>query len=92
MGLAKPALHSADIVRPEKDHAKQLQALALLMNEHPEYRSGPARVSLTLMGGARHPADEARVESLRSLSRDLGVDVSPRRSREDVVLICYRRT
>ena len=31
---------------------------------------------MTLMGGARHPADEARVEGLKVLARELGVEVS----------------
>ncbi|CAD6588962.1 MAG: asparagine-linked glycosylation protein, partial [Tremellales sp. Tagirdzhanova-0007] len=63
--------------RPEKEHSKQLHAIARLFTKHPEYRSGSSRVTLTMMGGARHPADEQRVESLRSLSRELGVQASP---------------
>ena len=70
-------LCEAEAVRPEKEHSKQLHAIARLFTKHPEYRSGSSRVTLTMMGGARHPADEQRVESLRSLSRELGVQASP---------------
>ena len=72
-------MDEAEGVRPEKEHNKQLLAIARLLAEHPEYRSGSSRVTLTMMGGARHSADEQRVESLRSLSRELGVQASPDR-------------
>jgi hypothetical protein len=34
-----------------------------------------------MMGGARHPADEARVESLLALAKKRGVEVSAQPSR-----------
>lgn len=68
----------ANTRRPEKDHAKQLQALAILFEKHPEYKSGPGKVHVTLMGGSRGPADEARLTSLRELALELGLTVSLR--------------
>lgn len=66
-----------DRYRPEKEQAKQVQALAKLFETHPEYRSGDKRVTLTLMGGTRDANDKARADALRRLARDLGISVSP---------------
>ncbi|WWD21459.1 hypothetical protein CI109_105944 [Kwoniella shandongensis] len=60
--------------RPEKDHAKQIYALSALFDIHPEYRDGDKRISLTLMGGVRDAADEARLEGLRVLAKKLGIE------------------
>jgi alpha-1,2-mannosyltransferase len=60
--------------RPEKEHWKQIDALAILFERHPGQRA--AGVKLVLMGGARHPADEQRVTELRELARMKGVKVS----------------
>lgn len=62
--------------RPEKDHAKQIHAIAQLFKEHPEYQSGEKRVKLVMMGGARDQADEQRLESLKRLATELGVQAS----------------
>lgn len=62
--------------RPEKEHAKQVQALAILFKDHPEYRSGDKRIHLTMMGGTRNQEDKARAEGLRQLATELGVIVS----------------
>ncbi|KAJ7160707.1 mannosyltransferase [Mycena filopes] len=58
--------------RPEKDHAAQIRALHVLLEEHPEYAA--EGIQLVLIGGCRNAADEARVEDLRKLARDLGVE------------------
>ncbi|KAJ7134990.1 mannosyltransferase [Mycena crocata] len=58
--------------RPEKDHAMQLRALEALLREHPEYAADGIR--LVLIGGCRNAQDEARVEWLRELARELGVE------------------
>ncbi|KAJ7206027.1 mannosyltransferase [Mycena pura] len=50
--------------RPEKDHA---------MQEHPEYAKEGEAIQLVLIGGCRNAQDEARVEDLRKLARELGV-------------------
>jgi len=59
--------------RPEKDHATQVRALGELLRDHPEYKDGPSRVRLVLIGGVRNDDDSSRVEGLRKLSQDLGV-------------------
>ncbi|KAJ7632921.1 mannosyltransferase [Roridomyces roridus] len=58
--------------RPEKDHAKQIRALHELLAEHPEHAE--QGIKLVLIGGCRNAADEARVEVLRALARELSVD------------------
>ncbi|KDQ62112.1 glycosyltransferase family 4 protein [Jaapia argillacea MUCL 33604] len=60
--------------RPEKDHAAQLRAFAHLLDAHPEYREGKEGVKLVLVGGARDEADLGRVEGLKKLARELGVE------------------
>lgn len=63
--------------RPEKEHYKQLHALAELFKAHPEYRSDSAsRVDLVMMGSVRGEADEQRLEGLKKLAQELGVQVS----------------
>lgn len=62
------------LVRPEKDHKAQLLSFASLLKSHPEYRE--AAVKLVLVGGSRNEEDAARVEGLRSLAKELEVDVS----------------
>ncbi|KAL5501840.1 ALG11 [Sanghuangporus vaninii] len=56
--------------RPEKDHAAQLHALAELFKTHPEHRKD---IRLIMVGGCRNAEDEARVEGLRALAKDLSV-------------------
>ncbi|KAF9242562.1 mannosyltransferase [Melanogaster broomeanus] len=64
--------------RPEKNIPAQVQAFAQLLMEHPEYKvpengSNEDVVRLVLLGGARHQDDLDRVESLRALAKELGV-------------------
>jgi hypothetical protein len=63
-------------VRPEKAQAKQIEALAELLRDHPEYRAGDKAVRLTLMGGTRNQEDKDRASGLRRLATKLGVEVS----------------
>jgi hypothetical protein len=101
------------VSRPEKDHAKQLHALALLLKAHPELFASKSRVTsltesptkeifdsqsewlntkksrqeaeedinedeglkLVLLGSARHREDLDRVEELRDLAVQLGIEV-----------------
>ncbi|KAJ7157845.1 mannosyltransferase [Mycena crocata] len=58
--------------RPEKDHAMQVRALGMLLKEHPEYAA--QGIQLVLIGGCRNAEDEARVDGLRELARELGVE------------------
>ncbi|KAF9464212.1 glycosyltransferase family 4 protein [Collybia nuda] len=61
--------------RPEKDHATQLHAFARLLQEHPEFSNVREKdVKLVLVGGSRNVEDATRVEGLRSLARDLGIE------------------
>ncbi|TFK48788.1 mannosyltransferase [Heliocybe sulcata] len=61
--------------RPEKDHPAQLRAFSVLLSSHPEYRKdGTFPISLVLVGGSRNAGDAARVESLRALAKELGID------------------
>jgi len=61
--------------RPEKDHPAQLHSLHELFKTHPEYASeGDHQVKLVLVGGSRNPADAARVDGLRALAKDLGIE------------------
>ncbi|KAJ7505759.1 mannosyltransferase [Mycena galericulata] len=58
--------------RPEKDHAAQVRALHVLLADHPEYTA--QGIQLVLIGGCRNAGDEGRVEELRKLARELGVE------------------
>ncbi|KAK7461905.1 asparagine-linked glycosylation protein, variant 2 [Stygiomarasmius scandens] len=60
--------------RPEKDHPTQLRAFAELLNAHPEYTAPEKAVKLVLIGGCRNANDEARVEALRKLARELDIE------------------
>ncbi|KZT57279.1 glycosyltransferase family 4 protein [Calocera cornea HHB12733] len=59
--------------RPEKEHAVQLQAMRDLLEMKPEYRTGSKKVTLALLGSSRNEEDAARVESLRQLASNLGI-------------------
>lgn len=60
---------------PEKDHATQLRSFCQLLQIHPKYATGPNSVKLVLVGGSRNAADAARVDDLRELARQLGIEV-----------------
>lgn len=59
--------------RPEKDHRAQLLSLSSFLELYPEYRDPP--VKLVLIGGSRNDEDAARVDGLRLLAKDLGIEV-----------------
>ena len=62
--------------RPEKDHPTQLHAFHQLLERFPEYRKGgPAPAELVLVGGSRNAADAERVDNLRALAKELGIEV-----------------
>ncbi|KAJ7079583.1 mannosyltransferase [Mycena belliarum] len=58
--------------RPEKNHAAQVRALHALLEAHPAYKA--EGIELVLIGGCRNAEDKARVEGLRALARELGVE------------------
>ena len=59
--------------RPEKDHRTQLLALSSLLESHPEYRYPP--IKMVLMGGSRNAEDAERVTQLRTLAKDIHLEV-----------------
>ncbi|KAH7874708.1 mannosyltransferase [Lentinula edodes] len=60
--------------RPEKDHPTQLRAFSRLLKDRPEYINPTRPVKLVLIGGSRNADDEARVQNLRSLAKDLNLE------------------
>ncbi|TFK40482.1 mannosyltransferase [Crucibulum laeve] len=62
--------------RPEKDHAAQLHAFHELLVAHPEYAQSDTTksVKLVLVGGSRNAEDAARVDRLRALAKELGIE------------------
>ena len=59
--------------RPEKDHALQLRALAVLFEQHPIYKTGTKtqRIQLVLVGSSRDEGDALRVKGLEALAAEL---------------------
>jgi alpha-1,2-mannosyltransferase len=70
----QPTLTSLAQFRPEKDQAKQLQALGILFQKYPKWKA--EGVGLVLMGSCRDEVDEARIEGLKELSRTLEIEVN----------------
>ncbi|KAK0544817.1 asparagine-linked glycosylation protein [Tilletia horrida] len=74
--------------RPEKEHATQIRLLRALFDLEPAYRTGgnltapssssksAPKVRLMMMGSCRNQGDEARIEGLKALAKDLGVEDS----------------
>ncbi|EMD39617.1 glycosyltransferase family 4 protein [Gelatoporia subvermispora B] len=59
--------------RPEKDHSAQLRAFHELLKSHPEHAAVEHSVKLVLVGGSRNADDAARVEGLKALANELGI-------------------
>jgi alpha-1,2-mannosyltransferase len=75
--------------RPEKNHKLQIQALSILLKTHPELRitkksdgiititerntTSNSPVKLLLIGSCRNDSDRARVDELRRLVKELGL-------------------
>ena len=59
--------------RPEKDHALQLEAFALLVARWREAGAPAPAPALVLAGAVRHAADQARLEVLRAHAARLGL-------------------
>ncbi|KAM4864610.1 GDP-Man:Man(3)GlcNAc(2)-PP-Dol alpha-1,2-mannosyltransferase isoform X1 [Urocitellus parryii] len=57
--------------RPEKNHPLQIKAFAKLLDK--KLAESPSSLKLVLIGGCRNKDDELRVNQLRRLSEDLGV-------------------
>ncbi|KAF9123167.1 asparagine-linked glycosylation protein [Mortierella sp. 14UC] len=64
--------------RPEKGHALQLDAMAQLLKDHPEYRQkagseNPKAVQLVMVGSARNDSDNNRIKQLKDKAAELGI-------------------
>ncbi|KAF9907992.1 asparagine-linked glycosylation protein [Linnemannia zychae] len=64
--------------RPEKGHALQLDAMAQLLKDHPEYRQkagseNPKAVQLVMVGSARNESDNNRIKQLKQKAAELGI-------------------
>ncbi|KAI1318251.1 asparagine-linked glycosylation protein [Mortierella claussenii] len=69
--------------RPEKGHGLQLEAMAQLLKNHPEYRQrestmeggvkNPLAVQLVMVGSARNESDQNRIEQLKNRVTKLGI-------------------
>lgn len=71
--------------RPEKGHALQLDAMAQLLKDHPEYRQkaggsekNPKAVQLVMVGSARNESDNNRIKQLKEKAAQLGITVCRR--------------
>lgn len=75
IGLSEPIIIiSLAQFRPEKEHSTQLHALAFLLSSPTLSPTLKARVKLVCAGSVRNEADAQRVEALRALARELGVE------------------
>jgi alpha-1,2-mannosyltransferase len=62
---------------PEKDHTSQIQAFHQFLETYPQYKTEKnVRPRLVLIGGARNEGDITRVDRLRGLVGELGIEVS----------------
>eukprot|EP01133_Synstelium_polycarpum_P008919 gene8919-10451_t len=59
--------------RPEKDHTLQLQTLHYLLEKYPEHRT-KLGTKMILVGSTRDQDDRDRVEALRTLAVELGIE------------------
>ncbi|CAO3569185.1 unnamed protein product [Mortierella alpina] len=65
--------------RPEKGHGLQLDAMAKLLENHPEYRQekgtikNPRAVQLVMVGSARNESDERRIQQLKDKAEQLEI-------------------
>jgi len=68
-----PFILSIGQFRPEKDHAKQIEALSKLFIKYPQYKKD---TKLVLVGSARNEGDRQRIQELKNLSQKLNVESS----------------
>ncbi|XP_040847400.1 GDP-Man:Man(3)GlcNAc(2)-PP-Dol alpha-1,2-mannosyltransferase isoform X2 [Ochotona curzoniae] len=68
---AERLLVSIGQFRPEKNHPLQIRAFAKLLSK--KVAESPAALKLVLIGGCRNKDDELRVNQLRKLTEELGV-------------------
>lgn len=76
--LKRPYVVSVAQFRPEKDHETQLKAFAIarsraLKSPDPTVAEAVLSARLQLVGGCRNAGDEARLEHLKRVAKDLGL-------------------
>lgn len=59
--------------RPEKDHALQIRAFALLLQQQQQQQLDITKTRLVLIGSCRNEQDKARVKQLQQLVHDLAL-------------------
>jgi alpha-1,2-mannosyltransferase len=69
----KSVILSIGQFRPEKDHALQIESMARLFQLHPELKQ---EAKLVLIGSCRGAADQARLEQLQDLTKNLDLSNS----------------
>ncbi|KAL1528605.1 hypothetical protein AB1Y20_009943 [Prymnesium parvum] len=73
-GGRQPQIVSLAQFRPEKDHALQLRAFAMLLSRYDAFDPPrPPRPHLVLAGAVRHSADQALLDKLRNLAQSLNL-------------------
>jgi alpha-1,2-mannosyltransferase len=60
--------------RPEKDHQLQLRSLQCLLSNYPNFRQGPEKIELVLIGSSRNEGDEARISKLKEQCKELDIE------------------
>ena len=81
--VRQPTIVSIGQFRPEKNHKLQIEALDMVLSEHPELRqkneskpspSSPRTIQLKLIGSCRNDSDRGRVDELRSIVNERGLE------------------
>lgn len=62
--------------RPEKEHSIQLKLLAQLIKARKDSNQSIDEIQLCCMGSSRNKDDEKRIENLKKLASELGIEVS----------------
>jgi alpha-1,2-mannosyltransferase len=74
------AIVSIGQFRPEKDHVLQLQVMARLLKQHPEWKHQTPKCQLVLIGSCRDDknndtnSDWSRLDKLRELAKKMGIE------------------
>ena len=71
----QPTILSVSQFRPEKNHKLQIQIIAELLKNYPEFKCGPKSITLVLLGSVRNAEDKSRVDELEKLIETLELQV-----------------
>jgi alpha-1,2-mannosyltransferase len=61
------------VIRREKNHPLQIYAFQHFLNKYPQFKG---QVKLVLIGSIRNDEDQGRVDNLKSLAKELKVQVN----------------